>query len=256
MKTNKYLPSIPKPLRKLKEILYTIFITLICLLSASLIITLTYLSFESITLINLAPNKSIEDVKSVATIVKDTVLAMAAFFTMVIAFAGLSKWRSEYKGTKRFDAARSLLMAVYQVRNHFQMARARLISNSEFPAEYDHGERDPNQRANATWYAYQKRIEPLTEAMSNLNISVLECEVIWGSTVTENGAILNRSYNRLIFSIKEFVRLEALEEEYSNNDSLKRIRQDIAASIDDNDDLTETINLAVSEFENLLKPHL
>ncbi|WP_339677083.1 hypothetical protein [uncultured Zhongshania sp.] len=198
------------------------------------------------------------EIVSLISVFKDIVLSLAGITTIFIAIYGLNKWRDEHQGKARFDAAKLLLSSVYSVRNNFEIVRSGWLDASEFPADYaakHPTEQTLQDKADARWYVYKNRLEPLTMAMNELDTALIEGEVLWGADVKEQGRKINGSFNRLVRSIKGLI-----EEEYRGVDDprdeiIKRQRQDVAASRDSEDELSRQIKLSITYFESLLRPY-
>ncbi|CAA0117956.1 Uncharacterised protein [BD1-7 clade bacterium] len=191
--------------------------------------------------------------------IKDIVLIFAALTTMFVAVYGLNKWKAEHKGKAYFDAAKELLAAIYSVRNNFEIVRSGWLDISEFPEGYSSKhptERSDEDNANANWYVYKNRLEPLIQAMNELDTALIEGEVIWGPEVKEQGRKVNGSYNRLVRSIKDLVQEDYRGMVDPNDEIVKRYRQDVACSRESEDELSKQINSSVEYFEKLLSPYV
>ena len=190
---------------------------------------------------------------------KDIVLSLAAITTMFVAIYGLNKWRAEHRGKARFDAAKTLLSSIYSVRNNFEMVRSGWLDASEFPEKYAAkypSERSAQNKADANWYVYKNRLEPLISAMNELDTALIEGEVLWGAEVKEQGRKINGSYNRLVRSIKDLIAEEYRGIDDPRDESIKQYRQDVAASRDSEDELSKQIRSSVDYFEKLLRPYM
>lgn len=191
--------------------------------------------------------------------IKDIILIVVALTTIFVAIYGLNKWKVEHKGKAYFDAAMELLAAIYSVRNNFEIVRSGWLDVSEFPEGYSSkhpSELSDEDKANATWYVYKNRLGPLTLAMNELDIALVEGEVIWGSEVKEQGRKVNGSYNRLVRSIKNLVGDEYQGMTDPGDEIVKRYRKDVASSRESEDDLSKQINVSVEYFEKLLSPYV
>ena len=192
-------------------------------------------------------------------VIKDVVFTIAAFTTMSIAVYGINKWRAEHKGKINIDAAKALLVSVYNVRNNFELVRSPWLDASEFPKDYSSthpADRTDLDKANGRWYVYKNRLEPLIKAMNELDTALIEGEVVWGSEVKAQGKMLNNSFNKLVFSIKELVYEEQQGIENPHDEMIMTYRKDIAASKGSEDELSKQIETSVKYFEKLLAPYV
>jgi methyl-accepting chemotaxis protein len=191
-------------------------------------------------------------------LIKDIALTLAAFTAMFVALYGLNKWKTEHKGKAYFDAAKTLLSSVYSVRNNFEIVRSRWLDASEFPEDYaskNPADQTAEDKANSNWYVYKNRLEPLTKAMNELDVALIEGEVLWGFEVKDEGQKINSSFNRLVRSIKDVIREEYQGISDPRDEETKKYRKDIAASRDSEDELSKQIQSSVEYFESLLKPY-
>ncbi len=190
-------------------------------------------------------------------LIKDIALTLAAFTTMFVAVYGLNKWRAEHKGKVRFDAAKTLLSFVYGVRNNFEIVRSGWLDASEFPEEYA-GKHPANQtaedKANAKWFVYKNRLEPLIKSMNELDTALIEGEVLWGKEVEEQGRKINGCFNRLVRSIKDLIHEEFQGIGDPLDETVKQCRQDVRASRKSEDELSKQIQSSIDYFEKLLQP--
>jgi hypothetical protein len=187
-------------------------------------------------------------------LIKDIALTLAAFTAMFVALYGLNKWKTEHKGKAYFDAAKTLLSSVYSVRNNFEIVRSRWIDASELPEDYT-SKNSAEDKANANWYVYKNRLEPLTKAMNELDVALIEGEVLWGFKVKDQGQKINSSFNRLVRSIKDVFREEFKGISDPRDEQTRKYRKDIAASRDSEDELSKQIQSSVEYFEILLRPY-
>jgi len=119
-------------------------------------------------------------------IFKEVAITTAAVVTSGVALYGVKKWKIEHQSKIHFDSARALLKAVYSVRNHFEMVRSGWLHDSEHPEDLmsKHPSKQTHEdKANAKRYIYKNRLEPLTNAMSELDIALIEGELFWSAEV-------------------------------------------------------------------------
>ena len=189
-------------------------------------------------------------------VIKDIVITIAAIITMGLAIYGVVKWRIEHKGKTGIDVARELLASVYSVRNNFEIVRSPFLSASEFPEGYNPLEITDKEKADATWYVYKNRLAPLSQAMTELDVALIQGEVLWGEEAKKEGRMLNRSFNMLVHSIKEYIYLEEQGIENPRDETVLNYRKDIAASRDSEDELSKQIKDSINYFEKLLTPYV
>jgi hypothetical protein len=188
--------------------------------------------------------------------IKDIIISVAAMFTSGVAVYGVIKWKRELQGKVYLETSKKLLTALYGVRNNFEIVRSGWRDVSEFPEDYikhkTPGSRDPEKEADALWYVYKNRLSPLTKAMNELDICLLEAEALWGEEVREQGRKINSCYNRLVRSIKEVVAMEYRGEALAG----KTYKDGVIASRKSSDELSNQLVEAINYFENISKKHL
>jgi|GEM_PF-2011422 len=193
-------------------------------------------------------------------LVKDVVLAVAAIITTCIAVYGVIKWKRELQGKTYLETSKTLLTALYGVRNNFEIVRSGWRDVSEFPEEYiknKHvGSNNREAEADALWYLYKNRLSPLTEAMNKLDACLLEAEALWGPEVREHGRKINGCYNRLVRSIKELVSMEFRGIDKHDKDTFKLYKDDVVASRESSDELSKQLSEAIEYFESITRRHL
>lgn len=192
--------------------------------------------------------------------IKDIILSLAAIVTASTAVYGVVKWKKELKGKAHLEAAKSLMTAVYSVRNNFEIVRSGWRDVSEYPQDYiknkTTGQDDPQADADALWHLYQNRIAPLATAMSELDTCLLEAEALWGCEIREYGRKINGCYNRLVISIKQLVAVEYRGGNKIASESLKTYEADVIASKNSSDELSKQLSEAISYFENITNKYL
>jgi hypothetical protein len=117
-------------------------------------------------------------------IIKDIITALAALTAGIVAVVGLQSWRRQLKGKTDYELARRFLRAAYRVREAIRYVRNPIRGGSE----YEEANQKPaisnsqrSERANAEAALYSHRWNRLHEAISDLQLELLEAEVSWGS---------------------------------------------------------------------------
>lgn len=195
------------------------------------------------------------------TAIKDTVLALAAILTAVVALIGLSKWRQELKGRADFETARSYVRATYKLRDEIGSARAPFVRASELPeGYYQHGnDRSDQDEADAWAKVFQSRLNPVQQALQELDVHALEAESLWGANARVGAIELQRCVARLQASMSSSVHDKAIGNLgfESDPDLADKIEKSIFGLIDDEDNpLSKRIRDAIAEIERTVRPYL
>jgi hypothetical protein len=190
-------------------------------------------------------------------IIKDIILSVAAIVTVCLAIYGVKSWRRELAGKTKFDAAKRQLQATFKIREAFWSARSRFIAAAEFPPGYGGTLDQPTdeKQFEAFLHVYRKRWEPLWDAIQEFDVAALESEVLWGESVKQKTdqirACISTYRNSIDFELNHIRAGRDIDDDFS-----KKIRQDIAASRDDEDPLSVEMRTAINQIEEVLKPHL
>ena len=174
-------------------------------------------------------------------LIKDIILSVAAIITTGIAVYGVLKWKIELQGKAYLETSKSLMTALYGVRNNFEVVRSGWRDASEFPDEYirnkhPNATKNPEVEADALWFLYKNRLSPLTEAMNKLDTCLLESEALWGPEVREHGRKINGCYNRLVRSIKELIGMEYRGIDQQDKNTFQLYKNDVIASRESSDE--------------------
>jgi len=196
----------------------------------------------------------------IVTVVKDTLLGLAAATTAVVAVLGLRKWRQELEGKAQFDVARNLIRATYRLRDELRNCRNPFYSAYEFPEDYNRGvgSRSAEEEARAWIHIYKNRWAPVWTALQEFDSHTLEGEALWGSAIRTRTDALRKCVRELNASIDAVIRDKASGgEDFKDREFGKEMRSIVAASVDDDKNvLNQNIGQAINDIENELRPHL
>lgn len=120
-------------------------------------------------------DRFVQSLASVAT-------AVAALIGVGIAWKGLRSWRDEVRGRAKYDVARRVLRAVYEVRNGIAFVRSPFIRKGEAGTERSD---DDGERTRADRERRDSRWQTVTRPMADLQVALLDAEVLFGSAFAE-----------------------------------------------------------------------
>ncbi len=199
----------------------------------------------------------------IITASKDVLLGFAAIITASVAILGLKKWSVELKGKAEFEAARNLIRATYKLRDAIQSCRSPFMSTYEYPESSQDNlitsSTKQEQEAEALAYAYNNRMQPVWDALRELDLHTLEAEVLWGKGIRVHTDQLRRCVNRLFVAIQDHIEnKKSGGKNFKKNEAYaKRTRNTIYASLEDKDNkLSTEITSVVTEIEKRVNPHL
>lgn len=194
------------------------------------------------------------------TVIKEILICIAAITTTIVALFGLYSWKRELHGKTKFDTARKLVRATYQLREVMRECRLPFTSANEYPKDYNDftAKNDPKIDGDAWQYIYRNRWAPVSSALITFDEAVIESEVIWGNCIKIKTDKLRQCVHRLYASIDAFI-----SDKYSNGKNFKSdsefaksIIENIWYKIKDADQLSIDIKVAISSIEKEIRPHL
>lgn len=197
----------------------------------------------------------------VVSIAKEFLVSIAAATTAIVAVLGLRSWSRELRGRTQFEVARQLIRATYRVRDELRYCRTPFIQGAEFPKDYpavDKGVKS-EQESKAWAHIYQNRWEPVRDALRELDAQLLEAEALWGSDIRKAGDVLRQCARDLQVAMEAIIEDKAVggENFKSDRDFANKMRSTAHASVTSQDnELTNTIQDAVSTIENFVRPYL
>lgn len=191
----------------------------------------------------------------------DILLALAGLCTAGAAIFGLRTWRQELNAKVRFEAARSLIRAVYQVRDSLASCRGPLIRANEFPENYfltSRSARSDEDELRAHYHVYANRFNPVVLALKDVDAHALEAEALWGRKIQAQVAELRKCVLAVNIAIDDYLGDKSTGgESFKDQPFRKEVMRDLKASPgDESNPLTLRIDAAVRALEDELRPHL
>ncbi|MEO1572323.1 MAG: hypothetical protein AAFU51_13805 [Bacteroidota bacterium] len=199
------------------------------------------------------------------SLIKDIVTGIVAIGGLTVAALGLQAWRRQLRGRTQYDLARRTLRATYKVRNEIQSVRHPGISSGEFKVAREEAGIEENPQVVGSSIednvaVYQRRMNRLGEAWSDLELEITEAEVLWGKEISEAVKPLRSCTISLNASLRTYFRLMRAEERRRKVDRKRWEEADkiIYWTSDDpsEDSFTGSVSLAVEKVEEYLKPYL
>jgi hypothetical protein len=192
--------------------------------------------------------------------VRDIVLTGCALSGTFLAWRGVSAWRRELQGRTEYDLARRVLAGVYRVRDAIGRVRSPMMLTSEYA---DRAGRDPNSHTadpDDIAYAYQRRWTPLQDALTSLEVDLLEAEAIWHDELRECSKQLKSCVATLFASVHSYIRAQRRDYPGADPDLkfIRKLEHVIWPMGTDGqpDEYGQKLSGAIASFETLLRPHL
>ncbi len=179
--------------------------------------------------------------------------------TLIIAIYGINTWRKQLKGTNEFELSKEILENVYKVKRAFAYVRNPGIYKSEYPKELqDILTLNTEQKAYATQYYYNKRLEILHNEFEKLENSFLKGIVLFNIT-DEIILPLRKCRASLIIALQDLYEFTKNPEYMSSDrihDVYKIIYDNLSLNEDDKDQFSKYVIEAVDLMIHWLKPML
>ena len=198
---------------------------------------------------------------------KDIVTAGAALTAAVIAVLGLQAWKRQLRGKTDYELARRFLRAVYSVRDSIRALRNPVQNTEEIVAAFKDSTNTPQNAVNADDSfkievgVYQLRWKRVNEAMSDLQVEMLEAEVSWGEAAAAKVEPFRQCVAKLHTATRRHLRYQLPP--YSSRpldpdarEALDRIIYEISNDESEDGTFTNEIKRSVETIEGFLKPRL
>lgn len=191
----------------------------------------------------------IKENQSWLNLIPEWVTAIATLILGGAAIYGVFwEWKKQIKGKTDYEIARRYLKAALKLRDAIKYVRNPFIPVGEMQDALkknglDSEEYKDKQKTNIA--VYSERWKKVTEAWTNLEAELLDAEVSWGYEARK--AQIN--FDALIRKL--FAELHMYLEGYS-----KKITDNIIYDTGDKDEFSKSIDDAIKEIEEFLKPHL
>lgn len=195
---------------------------------------------------SLSIDSLVQDLASIAT-------AIAAVVGVGIAWRGLRSWRDEVRGRAKYDVARRVLRAVYEVRNGIVVVRSPFIRDGEAGAERSD---DDRERARPGRERRDLRWQTVTRPMADLQVALLDAEVLFGSPFAD-------AFKELYQLVHELGLNRRYLAEGLANPEMARARGEawekiggIALSSGPTDEFEARLNGVIARTETMVRPHV
>lgn len=207
-------------------------------------------------------NEVLTTAKEVVPLVKDFVLTVAAIVAGYVGIKGLGTWRRQLRGNTEYQLAKTLLTAIYELREAVSNVRHPFMHYSREPELAQEKLKELSERERE-WHslaqAYQKRWAPVAAAKAKIEANILEAEVVWGRDILTKAEPLNKLIGELFWALQEH--LEVMHPNYRNEKpepEEKRKRREIMYEFGDadKDEYKKQLQKLIADIECELKPHI
>ncbi len=190
---------------------------------------------------------------NISGLVRDVIVSVAA----IISIPSLNRWREREATKDDRELAKKILKAVYKVRDAVAYVRSPWISIAEQSAaakEKAEKEKDitfeeiMNSSNKRIETVYSARWQKVVEAMSELDATTLEAEVMWGKDIIEKEKDLKNYVRVLFINIDNYLNYKERQ--------IKFDREIIYGSMGADDNFNEEIEKAVKKIDGFVGPYL
>lgn len=200
---------------------------------------------------------ALSDFNSVAT-------SMAALVAAGVAFVGLRTWREQLTGRTEYELARRLFRRVLEVRDAIAAARHPFMSAAELSEAVKRaGIEAKPEDAMASRLAYGERWNRVSNALSDMQVDLLEAEVLWGDAIQSAASELHGCAATLYGAIRAYLReierdgpFRDAAAEQRAIDHFDRSSEIVFLGAAGSDAFADRVQGAVQQFEGLLRPKL
>lgn len=195
-------------------------------------------------------------------LLKDVVLAVAAFVGMLVAVCGLTTWNRQLKGGVEYELTRRLLKHTYRLREAIRGVRHPFMSYG--PAEDVEGAVPMNREQKeyqGLVNAYRERWAKVIAARDDLRTEILEGEVVWDDGIHGKFNPLFQLQSELSSEIQLYIemsdpkiRIEIRDRLQDTRIGQRSVMYDMLGHVDD--PFANDMKAVILEIESYLKPHL
>lgn len=163
----------------------------------------------------------------ILAIIRDTCLMLAAIIASCVGVKGLAAWRKQLKGTTEYNVAKQLLKSVYKLRESIIIARGRFIQytpRSSSDPDIKEKETDDDREWNGLAHHYNRKIDLVVDATSEIKGNLLEAKIIWGEGTIKAIEPLFKKANELLWAIDDFI---DVKRPHTANDMRKEVMSNV-----------------------------
>ena len=196
------------------------------------------------------------------SVLKDVVLAVAAFVGMLVAMNGLSTWNRQLKGSVEYELTRRILKHTYRLREAIREVRYPFMSYA--PADDIEGAAPMNweqKKYQGLVNAYRERWAKVVAAGDELRTELLEGEVVWDDGIHTKFNPLFKLQGELSNEIQLYLEESNPQTAHDKRDMLLDLRNGQRSVMYDmlghaDDPFSDEMKAAIIDIESYLKPHL
>ena len=150
--------------------------------------------------------------------------------------------------------------ATYKLRHELAICRSPFVRGQEFPESYrETVKRTAQQEAEGWAHVYKTRWMPVWTSIQDFDAQSLEAEALWGEAVRQKTHALRSCVRELNAAIEAVLddKVQEGKNFAADREFGKRMHAIVSASgSDESNELSQRINAAVKNIEEMLRPHL
>lgn len=196
------------------------------------------------------------EIKEWIPLIKDSLLAIAALVTTIIAIYGVRTWKRELSGKEIYDATKNLVkeshllsMSLHRARRPIDDHEHRAFSNDEIKC----------MTKNERWRlseagAYKKRIDELSVAIDKYQSALLDARVLIGSKVYLGFLPFGKLVTEVIYRIGNYISVlqDCTTSVLPSSPEVRDVQRKLYPSENSDDEFSQEIANAREEGERCL----
>lgn len=187
---------------------------------------------------------------------------VAVLVAAIVAVAGINSWRSQLRGTKRYELSEEVLALFYQMRDAFHDIRIGLVWKGEGESrERRPGESDAERRAKERAHVVVERFDKHGELFARLNAVRYRFRAQFGCSRPDPFDDLGSLLKKLMLAAREYGRLAAIDESALSEEKreahvklLAKHESVIDSSLHEADEFGAKIDALVARMEEICRP--
>ncbi|MBN1763527.1 MAG: hypothetical protein JW878_10740 [Methanomicrobia archaeon] len=196
-------------------------------------------------------------------IVRDILVSIAAIIASYVAIKGLDVWRRQLKGTTEFQLSEQILEKSHKLQDSLRSARGPWMPEGELglreqETKIDKHESSDERSLKNECYALWKRLDPVSDAVSELKIIKFKAKALRGEeAVQEVDALIKKAFElRTAQNLYCHLKFHDLKRHpYDEKELFKKYR-DIVYWTDKDDKYSEEVENIILKIEEKFRPYL
>ncbi len=185
---------------------------------------------------------------------KDIITFILSAVGLMIAYSGLQTWKDQLRGTTRYQLAKDILIKTYKLRDEFIYTRDPLITSAEMSNIENLKNLDPKE--DLSFWAYRKRLMKLNDIKSELEISKLEADAIFGKHLTIEIKELINKVGEMNIEFNSFWEIKNYKNPSDEELAIQKKSKQILYGMQSDDEFGNKIKILINGVESKFRQYL